>query len=84
MMTTKTTSFLLFFCISNLTIHAMYKVPPVLRMIDNLHENTKKQLVLSNPYQYKQDPLRTKERRRTIFLKKERGWKNNLYLPHGK
>ena len=84
MMTIKTTA-LLFFCISNLTIHAMHNLTPMQRIVDNLHENSKKQLVKSpTSYNYKQDPLRAKERQKTMSLKREREYKNNFYLSHGK
>ena len=82
MMTTKTMLFLLFFCVSNTTTHAMN---PMQHIVDNLHENSKKQpKAPTYLYNYKQDPLRIKKRKKTISLRKEREWKNNLYSPHGK
>lgn len=83
-MTTKTTTFLLFFCLSNIPTYTMHK-PPMEHIVNNLHENTKKPTMApAHLYNYKQDPLRAKERQKTMFLKRERERKNKFHLPHNK
>lgn len=74
-MTTKTTIFLLFFCLSNLTVHAMNHHAQIAHILDNLdpvsmnhiennlHGNKKKRSTNhSTHYNYKTD--RSKEQKR--------------------